>query len=145
MQFNPISLNRRTFLNSSGLGLGSIALADLLAAETRAQEVPQNAARDRGVLGDPHYTPKAKRVIYLFMSGGPSQLDLYDYKPLLNERHGEQLPDSVRGGQRLTGMSVISRRFRSSDHRSSFLSTELAGRGSVNCFLTRPPLPMSCV
>ena len=53
----------------------------------------------------PHFTPKAKRIIYLFQSGGPSQLDLYDYKPLLNQRHGEQLPDSVRGGQRLTGMS----------------------------------------
>ncbi len=60
---------------------------------------------DRGVLGAPHFAPKAKRIIYLFMSGGPSQLDLFDYKPLLNQRHGEQLPDSVRGGQRLTGMS----------------------------------------
>ena len=62
-------------------------------------------AADRGVLGQPHFAPKAKRIIYLFMSGGPSQLDLFDYKPLLNQRHGEQLPDSVRGRQRLTGMS----------------------------------------
>ncbi|MGA2259390.1 MAG: DUF1501 domain-containing protein [Thermoguttaceae bacterium] len=60
---------------------------------------------DRGVLGQPHFPAKAKRIIYFFMSGGPSQLDLFDYKPLLNKRHGEQLPDSVRGGQRLTGMS----------------------------------------
>jgi hypothetical protein len=52
-----------------------------------------------------HFAPKAKRVIYLFMSGGPSQLDLFDHKPELSKRHGEQLPDSVRGGQRLTGMS----------------------------------------
>ena len=52
-----------------------------------------------------HFPAKAKRVIYLFMSGGPSQLDLFDYKPELIKRHGEQLPDSVRGGQRLTGMS----------------------------------------
>ena len=57
------------------------------------------------MLGQPHFPPKAKRIIYLFMSGGPSQLDLFDYKPLLNQLHGEQLPDSVRGGQRLTGMS----------------------------------------
>jgi hypothetical protein len=57
------------------------------------------------VLGEPHFAPKAKRIIYLFMSGAPSQLDLLDYKPVLNERNGEQLPDSVRGGQRLTGMS----------------------------------------
>jgi len=80
------------------MGLGGMALAEML---------PRSglAAGDAGVLGQPHFAPKAKRIIYLFMSGGPSQLDLLDYKPLLNERHGEQLPDSVRGGQRLTGMS----------------------------------------
>ena len=80
------------------MGLGGIALAEML---------PQtaSAAADRGTLGLPHFPPKAKRVIYLFMSGGPSQLDLFDYKPLLNQRNGEQLPDSIRGGQRLTGMS----------------------------------------
>ena len=61
--------------------------------------------KDRGVLGEPHFAPKAKRIIYLFMSGAPSQLDLLDYKPVLNQRNGEQLPDSVRGTQRLTGMS----------------------------------------
>ncbi len=90
---------RREFLNHCGLGLGGIALADLLASGAAGVEL------DRGVLGQPHFTPKAKRVIYLFMSGAPSQLDLFDYKPLLVERNGEQLPDSVRGGQRLTGMS----------------------------------------
>jgi len=58
-----------------------------------------------GMLTDLHHTPKAKRVIFLFQAGGPSQLDLFDYKPLLNEKHGEQLPASVRGEQRLTGMS----------------------------------------
>jgi hypothetical protein len=60
---------------------------------------------DHGVLGGTHHFAKAKRIIYLFMSGGPSHLDLFDYKPLLNQRNGEQLPDSVRGAQRLTGMS----------------------------------------
>ena len=66
----------------------------------------RRGAADRGVLGGQlHLPPKAKRVIYLFMAGGPSQLELFDYKPLLNERNGEQLPDSVRRGQRLTGMS----------------------------------------
>ncbi len=89
-------LNRRQWLNRSGLGLGGIALAELLAGEQ---------AQAAGVLGGTHWAPKAKRIIYLFMSGGPSHLDLLDYKPLLNQRHGEQLPDSVRGGQRLTGMS----------------------------------------
>ena len=52
-----------------------------------------------------HHPATAKRVIYLFQSGGPSQLETYDYKPILNERQGEPLPDSVRQGQRLTGMS----------------------------------------
>jgi hypothetical protein len=63
------------------------------------------SATDHGVLGAPHRKGRAKRIIYLFMSGGPSQLETWDYKPLLNERHGQELPDSVRMGQRLTGMS----------------------------------------
>ena len=62
--------------------------------------------QDRGVLGGQLHLPaKAKRVIYLFMAGGPSQMEMFDYKPLLKQRNGEQLPDSVRQGQRLTGMS----------------------------------------
>jgi len=93
-------LNRRQFLNRFGAGLGGAALADLLAADATAAPTAE-----RGILGATHFAPKAKRIIYLFMSGAPSQLDLFDYKPLLNQRHGEQLPDSVRGGQRLTGMS----------------------------------------
>ncbi len=91
------AVSRRTLLNRFGMGLGGLALNEMLAKDA----VPQ----DRGVLGGTHWQPKAKRIIYLFMSGGPSHLDLYDYKPLLNKRHGEQLPDSVRGTQRLTGMS----------------------------------------
>jgi len=59
-----------------------------------------------GVLGGPHFTPKVKRVIYLFQSGAPSQLDLFDYKPLLNKMNGEDLPESIRQGQRLTGMTA---------------------------------------
>ncbi|RFC46053.1 MAG: DUF1501 family [Verrucomicrobia bacterium] len=93
-------LPRRHFLRQSGLGLGSLALSDLLASsQAKAADAPKTT---RGL---PHLAAKAKRVIYLFMSGGPSQLDLFDYKPELIKRHGEQLPDSVRGGQRLTGMS----------------------------------------
>lgn len=93
-------LSRRQLLNQAGMGLGGIALANLLASEQA-----QGAGAERGLLGAPHAAPKAKRIIYLFMSGGPSHLDLYDYKPLLNQRHGQELPDSVRGTQRLTGMS----------------------------------------
>ena len=100
----PTVNSRREFLNGSGLGLGSIALADLLAKDGRADQLSSEPT-NHGVLGSTHFPAKAKRIIYLFMSGGPSQLDLLDYKPVLNERNGQQLPDSVRGGQRLTGMS----------------------------------------
>lgn len=94
------SLSRRQILSRFGMGLGSLALADLLNTN-RAQAEP-----DRGVLPELHHPGKAKRVIYLFQSGGPSQLETFDYKPLLNELNGQQLPDSVRQGQRLTGMTV---------------------------------------
>jgi len=90
--------SRRTFLNRFGLGLGGLALADLL-------NPLSILAADRGVLGEPHFKPRAKRVIYLFMAGGPSQFETFDYKPVLVERHGQELPASVRMGQRLTGMS----------------------------------------
>ncbi len=93
---DPLALTRRHFLGA-GLGLGGLALADLLGAET-----PSTA----GLPGLPHFPARAKRVIYLFQSGGPAQQELFDYKPLLNEKNGEQLPAHVRGGQRLTGMSV---------------------------------------
>nr|WP_315860561.1 DUF1501 domain-containing protein [Rubinisphaera margarita] len=90
---------RRHFLQQFGMGLGTIALGDML------NPVSANAASADAVLQTLHHAPKAQRVIYLFQSGAPSQMDLFDYKPLLNEKHGEQLPDSVRGQQRLTGMS----------------------------------------
>lgn len=80
-----------------------MALASLMSSDGHAAEAAPSPFK--GILDAPHFTPKAKRIIYLFMSGGPSQLDLFDYKPLLNERHGQDLPESVRKGQRLTGMS----------------------------------------
>jgi hypothetical protein len=91
--------NRRLFLRSSALGLGGVALSSLLARES--------SASTPGVMLKPHHPPKAKRVIYLFMAGGPSQLDLFDHKPMLNKHNGEDLPESVRKGQRLTGMSAF--------------------------------------
>jgi hypothetical protein len=94
-------LTRRKFLNQFGMGLGGVALAGLL-NPVRSFAGESTAS---GVLGASHFAPKAKRVIYLFMAGGPSQLETFDFKPLLNERNGENLPDSVRQGQRLTGMS----------------------------------------
>ena len=97
-------LSRRAFLNRFGLGMGGVALANLI--NPTGLIASAAAGADRGILGGQlHFPAKAKRVIYLFMAGGPSQLETFDYKPLLNERHGQQLPDSVRQGQRLTGMS----------------------------------------
>ncbi|MCA9041851.1 MAG: DUF1501 domain-containing protein [Planctomycetaceae bacterium] len=92
---------RRHFLGRTATGLGAAALGTLLQQSTARAD-----GLEGGVMSDYHHPPKAKRIIYLFMSGGPSQLDLFDYKPVLKERNGEDLPDSVRQGQRLTGMSV---------------------------------------
>ena len=97
-------LSRRDFLNRFGMGLGGMALTHLLSPVRLGASAPAGLG-DGGVLGAPHFAPKAKRIIYLFMAGGPSQLETFDYKPLLNERNGQDLPDSVRMGQRLTGMS----------------------------------------
>ncbi|HEV2473081.1 MAG TPA: DUF1501 domain-containing protein [Chthonomonadales bacterium] len=100
---DPLSLTRRHFLSGAALGIGSLGFWQLLLSE-------QPAAADPAVIGGlpgfPQFAPKARRIIYLFQSGGPAQQDLYDYKPLLNQKEGEPLPDSVRGTQRLTGMSA---------------------------------------
>src|SRR5262245_6984855 len=97
---NQLHLTRRHFFGSAGLGIGAAALATLL-NKPRA-----SASEVRCGLPDlPHFAPKAKRVIYLFQSGAPSQMDLFDYKPRLKEWHNTELPDSVRRGQRLTGMT----------------------------------------
>jgi hypothetical protein len=100
---NP-NMDRRQFLTKTSLGLGSLALASLLGPSSVMAKLPPGMKVDGG-LGGPHVVPKAKRVIYLFQSGGPSQMELFDYKPLLNERFGQELPESIRAGQRLTGMT----------------------------------------
>jgi hypothetical protein len=97
------SVNRRDFLGRFGLGLGGAALMGLLNRGAPAASAP--ATPFQGIMPAPHLAPRAKRVIYLFMSGGPSQHDLFDYKPLLNQMNGQDLPAAVRMGQRLTGMS----------------------------------------
>jgi len=97
---STLGMSRRNFLNSFGMGLGGIALSSLLKPEALS-----GASNSRGALGTSHFAPKAKRVIYLFQSGGPSQLDLYDPKPTLIKKHGTELPEEIRQGQRLTAMS----------------------------------------
>ncbi len=94
------ALSRRTFLGKAGLGLGAAALASLLPQDAQASE----SAPTGPTL--PHFSPKIRRVIYLFQSGAPSQLETFDYKPKLEAMWGQDLPESVRRGQRLTGMSA---------------------------------------
>ena len=102
---NKLPINRRHWLGQFGMGFAAIPLAQLLARQAVGGVAPQPPKASGGVIEGFHVPPKAKRVIYLFKSGGPSQLDLFDHKPLLKKHTGEQLPESVRGGQRLTGMS----------------------------------------
>src|SRR5215475_10324804 len=99
-----MNLTRRQFLGQTGIGIGAAALGELLHADLFAQIA--DASATGGLAGLPHFAPKAKRVIYLFQSGAPSQLDLFDYKPQLAKRHGTDLPDSIRNGQRLTAMTA---------------------------------------
>jgi hypothetical protein len=101
---HPLSVTRRRFLGQAGIGIGAAALAELLQADLFAQSAATSATG--GLPGLPHFAPKAKRVIYLFQSGAPSQLDLFDYKPQLARMQGSDLPDSIRNGQRLTAMTA---------------------------------------
>jgi hypothetical protein len=86
-------LTRRAFLTTSGVALGSVALDALLARDLRAAE------KYRGLAGFPHHAPKAKRVIFLYMSGGPSHLETFDYKPELDKLDGAPMPESFTKGQ----------------------------------------------
>ncbi len=99
-------LTRRHFFSRTGIGLGAAALSSLIAAETRADSTAQG-----GLPTLPHFAPKAKRAIYLHMNGGPSQMDLFDYKPTMAEWFDKDLPDSIRKGQRLTTMTSGQSRF----------------------------------
>jgi hypothetical protein len=100
-------LNRRLFLRNSSAGLGAAALATLLQRDARAA----GQLTQHGLPELPHFPAKARRVIWLTQAGAPSQLELLDYKPHLKERFNEDLPASVRGSQRLTGMTSGQSRF----------------------------------
>jgi hypothetical protein len=102
-------MDRREFLTKTSLGLGSVALGSLLMPANLFGKT--SPAGNIGLSDGLHFVPKAKRVIYLFQSGGPAQMELFDPKPLLNKKTGEELPDSVRGAQRLTGMTSDQRSF----------------------------------
>jgi hypothetical protein len=101
------SITRRRFFGLHAKGIGIAAIAALLDKDARGED----AGHSSGLAGLPHFPPKAKRVIYLFQSGGPSQIETFDYKPRLWDFQGVDLPDSVRMGQRLTSMSATQSTF----------------------------------
>ncbi|MFP6895678.1 MAG: DUF1501 domain-containing protein [Roseibacillus sp.] len=110
-----LNLTRRHFLQrGTTAGLGAAALASLLnspAAQAANHAENNGPGYGPGNAGPVHFAPKAKRVIYLFQSGAPSQVDTFDYKPSLEKLDGQNLPDSIRGGQRLTGMTSRQKSF----------------------------------
>jgi len=101
-----LHINRRQFFGKCATGIGAVALASLVNPNAFG-----STARDPFLARASHFAPKAKRVIYLFQSGAPSQLDLFDYKPTMNDMFDQDLPDSIRMGQRLTGMTSGQERF----------------------------------
>jgi len=121
-------MTRRHFFGAGSTGVGLAALAGLLGRDANAQNSPETHAKPAhgGLPGFPNFPPTAKRIIYLFQSGGPSQMELFDYKPRLVDFQGTDLPESIRGGQRLTGMSatqssfpVVPSKFKFSQHGNS--------------------------
>src|SRR3954466_1428401 len=103
-------LSRRQFFGSSGLRMGGVALA-MMAGRTFAAESAQPLRMHPPLPGLPHFAPKAKAIIYLHMNGGPAQLDTWDYKPQLQEWFDKDIPASVKGDQRVTGMTSKQARF----------------------------------
>ena len=102
-----LEMTRRQLLARGRGCLGAAALGMLLQGDrsSSAAAATATSASNPGLPGLPHFAPRAKRVIYLFMAGGPSHIDMFDYKPAMRKLHGTELPESIRNGQRLTGMS----------------------------------------
>src|SRR6187401_881655 len=105
-----LQMSRRHFFSRCGLGLGTAALAALLKEDGLAAGPAEGVATQSGGLPDvPHFAPKAKRVIYLFQSGGPSQLELFDHKPQLQELNGKPIPESYIKGKRFAFMNTFAK------------------------------------
>ena len=97
----PDSIARRTFIKSGGISLGSMALGSLLSGELVSGESNNSATSIRGIISSLHHTPKAKRIIWLYMAGGMTHLDTFDHKPKLAELHGKPMPESFTKGQQI--------------------------------------------
>jgi hypothetical protein len=103
---NQKHLTRRQFFGRTSCGLGTAALAWLLSRDGRAAQVPLTAPQRFGGLPElPHFPPKARRVIYLFMNGAPTHVDLFDYKPRLQTMHGQPVPEEYFRGLRFSTMT----------------------------------------
>jgi hypothetical protein len=103
---HALNMNRRRFLSRLGMGVGGMALGSLLVPDMLGGNTEEAI-----LAGLPQFAPKAKRIIYLFQNGAPSQLDLFEYKPMLEKMFGQDLPASIRMGQRLTGMTADQTKF----------------------------------
>jgi hypothetical protein len=127
---NPVDLQnalaRRQFFQGAGVRLGGLALAGLLG--TRVNASANDAKVHPALPGLPHFAPKAKSIIYLHMNGGPSQIDLWDYKPTLAEQFDKDLPDSIRKGQRITTMTSGQARLPVAPSKFSFSQHGQSGR-----------------
>jgi len=106
-----LRMTRRHFFGMNSTGVGLAALASVMGKPAFGATGAKEEAAHGGLPGFPNFPPTAKRIIYLFQSGGPSQMELFDYKPRLKEFQGTDLPESIRGGQRLTGMSATQSSF----------------------------------
>ena len=122
----PSGMSRREWISRMGYGVGGAALATLMGEG--------GVAMGGGIQGLPHFAPKAKRVICLFMSGGMSQFESFDHKPLLTERHGQPLPDSVFRGRMPLGMSQYQERFQIQSSPFPFQQHGQSGAWVSDCF-----------
>jgi uncharacterized protein (DUF1501 family) len=122
-----LAMTRRHFFRQGALGLGTAALSSLLPGQLLAAPAAPQAAPG-GLPGLPHFAPKAKRAIYLFMNEGPSQMDMWDYKPKMADQFDKDLPESIRNGQRLTTMTSGQARFPVAPSKYKFAQHGKCGR-----------------
>src|SRR5262249_18222138 len=121
------AMTRRHFFRQGALGLGGAALASLLADSAHAAPPPLKSTRHRGLPSLPHFAPQAKRAIYLFMNGGPAQMDLWAHKPKMKEMFDKDLPKSVINNQRLTTMTSGQQRFPVAPSKFEFVKAGKCG------------------